>query len=328
MLGGDAIALRGCQDVVVSGNFFAPLVNGNALDLATVNTLTLANNRVEYTGTVQNRIARNTGTVTSLAGLNNGVLFAGRSTALTNTPGGFLLSAFSFEWVGGGYHQILSATTGQALGVGASTTSGARVGLEAANGSDGQLWRLAPFGTADADTTLTLVNKLSGHTVTVSNGTLIQQAAVRGSTGQIWTPGFPANYVYATWATGTGASTAVTTLTTVTADNDGDGLANLVEYALATPPLAAGPGPALATATLTVNGTPASYLTISFSRRVAASDLTLAVEYSGDLATWTSSAVLAASVPSSDGTTTETWRAPAPVGTTARDFLRVLLTKP
>ena len=322
MLSGDAIALRGCQDVVVSGNYFAPLVNGNALDLATVNTITLANNLVEYTGTVQNRIARNTGTVTFLTGLNNGVLFAGRSTALTNTLGSFLLSALSFEWGSGGYHQILSATTGQALGVGASTTSGARVGLEAANGSDGQLWRLAPFGAADADTTLTLVNKLTGHTVTVSNGALIQQAAATGSTGQIWTPSFPSNYVYATWATSTGAST------TVTADNDGDGLANLMEYALATPPLAAGTGPTFATATLTVNGTPASYLTITFVRRVAASDLTLAVEYSSDLATWSSSAVLVSSVPASDGTTSETWRTPAPVGTTARDFLRVRVTKP
>ena len=321
MATGDAIALNGCRSVTVAGNYFDKLTNGYGVSLKQVTGVTFANNLVEYSASANSSVYKNGSLVYGLTGTSNGLIYTGRNYKLTNSASGYLLQPMNFEWQAGGYHQVLSATTGLALGVNGSTASDTALVMETATGADSQLWCLQPTS-GTADTTFTLVNKLSGLTATVSSGQLIQQAAVSGATSQIWTPSVASSYVYSTWATSTGAST------TQTADDDGDGLSNLMEYALATDPLKTNTGPAVGTRSLTVNGTTANYLTLTFNRRVAATDITLAVQYSSDLFTWASTAVLVTSVPSSDGTTSEIWRAPTPLGTAARDFLRVRVTAP
>src|SRR5262249_45280176 len=64
------------------------------------------------------------------------------------------------------------------------------------------------------------------------------------------------------------------------ADSDGDGILNLLEYALGSDPTVAGPKNALAVA---ITG---GHLQVSFNRNGSATDLTYVVETSMNLATW------------------------------------------
>lgn len=77
-----------------------------------------------------------------------------------------------------------------------------------------------------------------------------------------------------------GGQAGVPTVSGATADPDGDGLPNLLEYALDTDPSAPNAGPAPSTAA------PSGRLQLTFRRR-AAPALTYLVEASSDLATWT-----------------------------------------
>ena len=101
----------------------------------------------------------------------------------------------------------------------------------------------------------------------------------------------------------------------------GDGIVNLLQYALAgatpyTRPLA---------------GSDGSFLTLTFRRNLAADDTTLTVQRSTDLATWTSGTDVAyvSETHNTDGTATYVWRSAYPLGgANPREFLRVRVTKP
>jgi hypothetical protein len=109
-------------------------------------------------------------------------------------------------------------------------------------------------------------------------------------------------------------------------DDDRDGIANALEYALVLNPLVRNSG-ALPSAQI-MSDAGQSYLAMTFRHRPAA-DLTLAVETSADLATWTGipDVVLVNSTDHFDGSFTSTWRCAIPANG-ARQFLRLRATLP
>lgn len=118
-------------------------------------------------------------------------------------------------------------------------------------------------------------------------------------------------------------------VTSPIADDDRDGLPNLVEYALATNPLVANAGPASGTGTYTVLGVPGTYLVLTFTRRVNGSDLTIEAQFNTALpGTWVANGVLESSVTNPDGTVTETWRSPSSLSEQPAQFGRVRVIKP
>ncbi len=110
------------------------------------------------------------------------------------------------------------------------------------------------------------------------------------------------------------------------ADPDGDGLANLTEFALGRNPRLADASGAWSTAVQKIGGV--DYLTLTFKRRAPALDLTYAVQSSEDLAAWASGPVqVGSAVADGDGTETVTYRDTVAVGNGARRFLRVQVTR-
>ena len=115
-------------------------------------------------------------------------------------------------------------------------------------------------------------------------------------------------------------------------DAEPDGLTNLLEYALAGAPAVSSqaPLPAAVVQQVIVGGVPADYLTLTFKKQFGAEDITYAVEFTTDLMVdpWAQSGVLIGSVLNADGTSTETWRAGAPVSGAVKQFARVRVVKP
>jgi hypothetical protein len=138
-------------------------------------------------------------------------------------------------------------------------------------------------------------------------------------------PGMDDTITYAAWLLGNpGAGPA-------SADSDYDGILNLMEYATGTNPLQ----PTVTTvaasggvANLTVSGSTAPYLSYSFRRQIASTDITCHVEFSPDLGTWSEDGVRVSSIPNGDGTATELWRSAQPVGTSLERFVRLRVTQP
>jgi hypothetical protein len=112
----------------------------------------------------------------------------------------------------------------------------------------------------------------------------------------------------------------------MTADPDNDGLTNLMEYALTSNPNVESRSdlPIGRIEFIEVGGVTAPYLTISFRRQLAASDLTYTVEISGNLEAWDpSSAVLISSSNNGDGTANDVWRALTSIDTDPSQFARL-----
>lgn len=99
------------------------------------------------------------------------------------------------------------------------------------------------------------------------------------------------------------------------ADPDGDGLANLVEYALALDPKSAD------AATLPAAGTTAANWIFTYSRPADRADLVYVVEVSTNLATWSATGVAHERIAATGGT--ETWRASYPLAGTPVLFFRL-----
>lgn len=109
------------------------------------------------------------------------------------------------------------------------------------------------------------------------------------------------------------------------ADPDGDGLENLLEYALGLNPRAATADGSSVVGIESISGT--DYLTLSFRKPDAISDIAYTVEVSSDLIEWTAEAVSAGETQHEDGTTTFTYRDSQPVSQGERRFLRLRVSQ-
>ena len=110
------------------------------------------------------------------------------------------------------------------------------------------------------------------------------------------------------------------------ADPDGDGTANLLEYALNTSPRASGVGGLLAV------GSGNMYLTLTFTRVIANNDIAYVPQVSSDLLTWNSGAGYLAAVSTTnnaDGLTqTVVVRDATPLPASGKRFIRLAVTMP
>jgi hypothetical protein len=79
---------------------------------------------------------------------------------------------------------------------------------------------------------------------------------------------------------------------------------------------------------LTVNDVTAVYPTLTFRRSNAADNLTQAVEFSANLAAWSTTGVQVSAADNGDGTRTEVWRAATSSEGNQRMFGRVRFTAP
>jgi hypothetical protein len=135
-------------------------------------------------------------------------------------------------------------------------------------------------------------------------------------------PGALDSFDFATWG-------ALYGIADPAIDSDFDGLKNLLEYGFGAHPWQNSQSalPVTARQTLTVNGIPDTYLTISFRRLLDADDLAWHVLFSPDLASWSEDGVRVSSTANGDGTATEVWRSSAPVAPGEKAFGRVSLDK-
>lgn len=110
----------------------------------------------------------------------------------------------------------------------------------------------------------------------------------------------------------------------------GDGISNLLKYALGLNPKANGTA-GLPTATITASGG-SNYLSLRYTKVIAASDLTYTVEISGDQQTWSSGSgytTTILTVNNADGITQTVYqRDLTPVGSTAARFIRLKVSQP
>ena len=115
----------------------------------------------------------------------------------------------------------------------------------------------------------------------------------------------------------------------MTDDNDNDGMNHLLEYALDSDPMndSSHRLPSGATELIEVDGVTARYLTLTFRRNLAASELTFTVELADDLTGWNNNtAVPVSTTDHGDGTATEVWRAPLPLNNDSSQFGRLRVT--
>lgn len=128
---------------------------------------------------------------------------------------------------------------------------------------------------------------------------------------------------FAAWAEGhfNASELADPSISGPDADADGDGVANLLEYAFGGDPRSASRSVLPANGTIDVGGE--TYLTITYTRSSDASDLDYQVEASGDLSAWGNGAVEVSSNDNGDGTVSVTYRDSEPVGGAGSRFLRV-----
>jgi hypothetical protein len=134
------------------------------------------------------------------------------------------------------------------------------VRIDRVNYDDTAPWPITPDG---AGPSLTKISE------TDYGNDAINWRAVTASPG-----GTPPGPTFATWAAGNGVTTA-------TGDDDGDGLSNLMEYALGTNPTSANVAAPL---TVTREG---NQLAIAYGVNVQTPDVAFQVEGSSDLTTWT-----------------------------------------
>lgn len=105
------------------------------------------------------------------------------------------------------------------------------------------------------------------------------------------------------------------------ADADGDGIPNLIEYAFGGDPRKASRSILPVTGPIEVEGE--TYLTITYTRSSAATDIAYRAEASGDLIAWGAGPVEVGSSDNGDGTISVTYRDAEPIRTAGRRFLRV-----
>lgn len=108
-------------------------------------------------------------------------------------------------------------------------------------------------------------------------------------------------------------------------DPDGDGLANLLEYALGSDPRAGTRHASVQRGIFSEEGK--DYLTLTVTRARQLDDVSLGVDLSSDLKTWTKGgAILIASEDASEGRVTETFRDVEPIASGVSRFLRLTVS--
>ena len=100
-------------------------------------------------------------------------------------------------------------------------------------------------------------------------------------------------------------------------DDDGDGVVNLMEYALGLDARSSGQ------TGLPTAGTTGTHATLTFTRPANRPDVSYTVQFSASLGAWDIPSVLVSSVTNPDGTVTETWRSSVPLEGTPRQFTRL-----
>ncbi len=139
----------------------------------------------------------------------------------------------------------------------------------------------------------------------------------RLSTGLDGSPGKYDGARFADWRTSHGGISE-------TGDADGDGLNNLLEYALLGNPAASSQAPLPVATVESADG--GSYLTLTVRAGRGADDVKLIPEHSSDLSMWDSSSatvVLVSAVPDPTGGTTYKWRSTQPWNSGGREYLRL-----
>lgn len=115
------------------------------------------------------------------------------------------------------------------------------------------------------------------------------------------------------------------------ADPDGDGLNNLLEYALNLDPLTAGSSPVVATR---VTEGANEYLALSFRRRLKEADIDYAPQISDSLDSWNEESgtpyliEFGTAINNNDGTETVQYRSSVPFGTSEKEFIRLKVSAP
>ena len=175
--------------------------------------------------------------------------------------------------------------------------------------------------------TITLVSgnaTLSGGTLTLTGtGAITVRASQAGNTNYLAAADvdrtFNVTTSFASWQSTafTSAEIAAGTITAATADPDADGLANLLEYALALDPKTANTG-------ATTASTDGVNWLFTYTRPTDRPDLTYNVEASTDLTTWSTANVTHTKL--STAATTETWQASYPLSSATNAFFRLKLT--
>ena len=123
-----------------------------------------------------------------------------------------------------------------------------------------------------------------------------------------------------------GTSDDTTFSGTPTDDHDGDGLNALLEYAFGTSDSVVSPD-AHPAVSLTPDGTNDS-LSITFQRSIAADDVTIAVQVSPDLDTWSElGTTLVSTTPNGDGTEMVTYRSLTLTSAEPKEFIRLSVTR-
>jgi hypothetical protein len=132
-------------------------------------------------------------------------------------------------------------------------------------------------------------------------------------------PGGPDSAAFAAWAAGYSVPASNTL------DSDGDGVNNLLEYALGTLPgdSTSNALPVSGTAVLDLGTGPKTYLTLTFTRPTNTSDLAYRVQTSPDLFAWAPDAVQIARIDNGNGTETFSFRAPTPISDSEKQFIQL-----
>ena len=242
--------------------------------------------------------------------------------AWTIPPGGFALvvrnlAAFQLRW-GHAFDAIIAGVT-------ADNFSNGSEEVKLSYGAGTEIFRfvyqdIAPWPAAADGTGHTLVLRTPAPLASATDGTLW-----RASYGVGGSPGADDVLTFEAWRTDYPG------VLIATDDSDGDGLFNLVEYALAANPLAPSPAalPASGIVNLTVAGTPDDYFVLTFTHRTDASDLTIEAQFATAVpGPWSASGVLVSATPNANNTVTEMWRSPLPRSAYPELFGRVWVSKP